>query len=175
MTFFATRSDIYPVLKSAESKLSVEYVECGLFVDDSVTRLPSLSGLQSLGVSNTGDPNTDATYMVVPSGAKVAIRTVPQRRGGVKFALDQLMNPGSVVLRLGGEVRGSRSILAGSLASVHTDAGARKVSSVFAEVLAGSFTKVKAFWLGEEAFARWKDGWRLCFKATETTEFDLSV
>ena len=165
--FFAADRDLDAVLEGIELRHCLSYVECGLFDD---TKRPAIPSLRSLPRC-VGE--TSESFLVLPDGLKCSIRTVPQRRGGVKYAVDQMANPGTVVLNRGVDL--SESLLvAGSIGTIHTDRKASMLMEGFASDVKSRFHLIKAYWVGPEARTRLERGARLVTSVHAPREYDLS-
>jgi hypothetical protein len=98
---------------------------------------------------------------------------VPQRRGGIKYAIDQLENPGSVVIRPGG-ILGESALIAGMVGTVHHDKKAESLFRAFSDTLKQDFIKVKSYFVGPEAKKLHDRGKRLTKSLNAPKERDLS-
>jgi hypothetical protein len=56
------------------------------------------------------------------------VRTVPQRKGGIKFGIDPMENINTVVLRLGGSVENKR-LISGDVSTTFTEKLRKKSST----------------------------------------------
>lgn len=173
-TFFATAKDMSKVLRIVEACHALQYAKCGLFDKPDCPVFDKLSSLPDFGVAHVGDSNLEPTFLVLPKGAKLHVRTVPQRRGGKKYAVDQLANPGTVVIRPGGMYRDS-AVIAGMVGTVHHDEKAATLMKAFSSSLKGDFTRVKSYIVGPEARKLHDLGVRLTTSLAAPQEFDLST
>jgi hypothetical protein len=83
--FFATRSDILPVLEVLESKHALKYVEMGSFTVAQPLVISRALDLPNLGAATAGDKNHVPSFMIMPWDDKIECEVVPQRRGGVRY------------------------------------------------------------------------------------------
>ncbi len=174
ISFFATADDLRPLLVSIESKRELQYVECGLFDEERRSTLSSLASLASLGTAITGDSNRELTYLVCQRSSEVQVRAVAQRRGGTKYAIDQLNNPYTVVFRPGGTYSDT-TMISGMVGTVNETPAARELMKMFTEEIRSHFNRVKDYWVGPDAFQRLQGGARLTSSITAPTEFDLKA
>ena len=93
--FFASPEDIRAVVDRVGAGAALCYFECGLF-DDAVRPALSLRESPELGNSHSGDANLEPSYLVFACGSKLNVRPVPQRKGGLKHAVDQQANAASI-------------------------------------------------------------------------------
>jgi hypothetical protein len=162
--FFAAKDDLSTVLDAVEARCDVSYVECGLF--DAPDRQP----FSSFRFLPTESP--ERRFLLLLKGAVCDVRKVAQRRGGFKFAVDQMANPGTAVLRLGFELNESQ-LIAGEVGTIHDDENASFLVRVFSAEVERRFKRIKAFWVGPEAMARLEGGARLTTNINSPKEYDL--
>ena len=100
------------------------------------------------------------------------IREVPQQTSGLFFAVDQMRNSDTIVLRPGG--RHPNDIILSGMVGTVSQSAISKTLFTFAEyLLRKSFLKHRAFLSGGEAFDAWNVGARLTIGASSPGEFDL--
>ena len=112
-------------------------------------------------------------YLVSKKGVEIISRSVSQRRGGVKFAVDLLVNTQSIVLRCGGRLNTER-LLAGDVSMATDNSEAHKLFEVFSKVIRQYFKKIKSYYVGPDAARLLDEGCRLCPTEKSTPEYDLS-
>jgi hypothetical protein len=162
------------VLLTVGAGHALQYARCGLFDSEDCPVFDELLSLPHFGIAQTGDSNFEPTYLVLPKGTSVNVRTVPQRRGGTKYAVDQLVNPGTVVIRPGGKYR-DVAVIAGMVSTVHRDGTADKLMKAFSASLKTDFVRVKSYAVGPEAKKLHDLGLRLTKSVQMRQEFDLSA
>jgi len=170
--FFATQEDISSVLRAVEAAHHLQYVEAGLFDESERPVFQGFASVPELGRAQVGDSNLEPIFLVVLKGATPKVRTVPQRRGGNKYAVDQLANPGSVVIRPGGKYDDA-TLISGMVGTVHHDKTAQMLIQAFSDMLERDFTKVKSYYVGPEAKKLHSTGMRLTKSLNGPKEFDL--
>jgi len=172
ISFFATKSDLEQVLQAVEENRTLEYIPTGLFDTAAVKRVESLRTIPTLGMATVGDSNHETTYLVADHGASVEIRSVPQRQGGVKYAIDQVANPKTIVIRPGGVFQGN-CVIVGQLGTASEDKDSLEAYQLFRKEFAARFKKIKSFYVGEEACTLLDKGWRLTASVKAAVEYDL--
>jgi hypothetical protein len=113
-------------------------------------------------------------YLVTAAGEPVTVREVPQRNGGLAYAVDQLANPRSVVLMPGG-LYPPNARLYGRVGTASDAEFAVQLCRSFAAAIAKSFHRVGAYWVGPRAEELWRSGQRLTIGADSPPEYDLVV
>jgi hypothetical protein len=165
--FFATENDLSAVLDAIEAHWKLQYVECGLFDD---ADRPSYNTFRAIPKFAKCPPY----FLLLLQDSACGIRSVPQRRGGVKYAVDQLANPASAVLKPG--LQESQSVLiAGSFGTTHSDKTSSLLARAFITQMKTRFRRVKSYWIGEEALAKLAKGARLTINVNAAAEYDLSL
>jgi hypothetical protein len=172
LRFFATGEDLRPLFAAIETSLDLQYVECGLFDQECRPFFSSLSGLPGLGNAKTGDANGEAAYLVSLATAIVKVRIVPQRRGGTKYAVDQLVNPATIVVRPGGQYSDS-ALIGGMVGTIHKDPTAKGLYKAFSVKIRKNFTSVRGNWVGAFALRILESGGRLTDSISFPREYDL--
>lgn len=158
MELFATHLDYQPVIEQIEAHNELKYVEMGLFEDPQLHIAYSALSLDALGVSSRGDTILDERYLVIRRSVEVEVRIVPQRRGGVRYAIDMQANPAGISFKPGGLFQ-ERCLIRGSItaASSHTDA--LDLFRLFRREIKKHFVCInRVDWVGPEALKLYKAG-----------------
>jgi hypothetical protein len=170
ISFFATKDDLLSLLRAVESERRLQVVVGGMFDEmPDVKAQDSLLG--SLDLESTTSTISSANYLLFAPGTSVEIRRVEQRRGGVRYAVDQLANPKTVGLRPGGQFEGC--IIAGQLGTASDDPSSLELFRFISKQARRLFTKVKAFYVGKEASELLDKGWRLTTDVKSPPLYDL--
>jgi hypothetical protein len=121
-------------------------------------------------------PNAIAcpSYLVTLAGAAVRIREAPQQGGGVRYAVDQLINPDSIAFSHGG-FPSAEILLYGRVGAVSDSAVAKELFRAFSSAISKEFVRLKAFWVGPQADELLRQGCRLTMGANSPTEYDLAM
>lgn len=173
--FFATLSDITPILKSMDEIFPANYYRVGLFDEKNTQRYKSALELPDLGSTPFGDWNYTSKFLVMPQEQLLTIREVPQRAGGLKYAIDQALNPISVIISLGGKHQTKEDILvAGKIGTITDTLFSLDYFKKFVSQLR-KFKKVGSFYVGKEAEEKLRNGWRLVTDDGRPKEYDLKL
>ncbi len=166
--FFASGTDLLPVLEQVERKHRITYVAAGLFTSSSSARI-------ELGAALTAfDRDTDVGYLVTPATVEVQVRPVPQRSGGILYAVDELANPLSITLRLGGMVDTS-VLLPGVVGTGSKEGQSVVLHRAFVSAIGKYFKRVQSYWVGPTALTLLAQGVRLTHSAKAPREYDLAL
>jgi hypothetical protein len=147
-------------------------VVAGLFDSPNVEPQESLLGNPNLGSMTVGDANHEADYLVFTRGISIEVRPVPQRRGGIKYAVDQLANPKTIAFRPGGAF-GQACLIAGQVGTASDDPNSLELFQLFSKQTRHQFAKIKSSFVGKEAGELLDKGWRLTANAKSPTLYDL--
>lgn len=159
---FATANDFLDLWREVCTTASVDLSVMGLFDEAEPIVLTTPVLIRPL-----------TSYLAFRKGDTIVSRPVRQRSGGIKFAIDPMVNPQSVVLRCGGRVDVDR-LTAGdvSVGSNNDEAGA--LFAIFSGVIRQRFQKIKAYHVGSEAVRLFDEGIRLSPTSKSPPEYDLA-
>lgn len=173
--FYATRNDLLPVLETFDRKHSVAYTLTGLLESPALTTVFSGSAIATLGnPARVSSAISGYQYLVTPDEQDVVVREIPQRAGGIRYAVDQLVNPISVTFQHGG-FYAEDILLPGRVATCSDHSTSAKLYRAFASAVAKHFTRIRGFYVGPEAEGLLHRGCRLTIGADSPREYDLSA
>lgn len=170
--FFATRSDLLKWLGAVAADRRLALTVAGLFEEKGVRTLP-LEQCGTLGISETGNHLTDKAYLIHEESTTISVREVPQRRGGVQYSVDQQLNPQTVGLKAGGRF-GENVVISGQLGLGTGDAASDELANVLLKELRKQFTRIKSYYVGEQAASLLDSGARLTINSAAPPEYDLA-
>jgi hypothetical protein len=171
VNFFASKSDLEFLQQGIETKHRLQFVEAGLFDVVLQTRTETLLG-PNFGIALKGDGNHEITYLVADLATAIQVRAVPQHKGGVKYAIDQQMNPGTIVFRPGGTY-GENVLIAGFVGTISDAASSLAIFQLFKREINAQFKGIKSFLVGREAAVLLQKGWRLMNNVESPSLYDL--
>lgn len=161
LSLFATQGDLLAVLQEASSVNPLDFAVMGLFDEAEPILLDDPGALKPL-----------TAYLAFGRGLSVAVRPVPQRRGGMKYAVDPMENPWAVVLRCGGRVDTER-LVSGDVSTATRDEQAEALYQLFSKAIRSRFEKIKSYYVGPEAAELLDSGVRLTSGANSPATYDL--
>jgi hypothetical protein len=161
------------VLSAAEANKPLQYALTGLFHSSRPQIYASYSAVPAFGRAVHSTAVANPAYLLLAYGEHINVRTVAQKSGGVLFAIDQIKNPESVVLRPGGRY-GDTVILCGMIGTVSHSAASTDLYNFITKVFRSLFIRKREFLVGPEAAELWKLGGRLTIGAESPEEFDLA-
>jgi len=171
-SFFATHADLESLLRRIESERQLQFVETGLFDLPSIEPVHSLLGAPNLGRLPDGDHNQGPCYLVASREISIDLRPVPQRGGGIRYAVDQEQNPKTIAFRPSGAF-GENCLIDGQVGTISDDPHSLELFHLFRKEIRRLFTKVKEFYVGKEAGELLDKGWRLTANAKSPALYDL--
>ena len=172
--FHTFLEDIEPIIEEIENEFEVKYYNRGLFDSKNIVNYESLLNNSDLGYARSGDWNNLDGYLILPKEAKLKIRKIPQRKGGVKFAVDQLKNHKSIEIKIGGIYRDVDNVnVAGRVATVSDHPFSKSLYKSFATKIKKRFVRIGSFYVSPQAEEKLKKGWRLVTNEKMSKDFDL--
>ena len=171
--FYAMPADLSPVFQQVELKRPVAYTLVGLFDSPSPSTVLSGSSIPTLGDEASQSSALSATYLITAQGTPIHVRSVQQKAGGTKYAVDQLINPNSITITHGG-LYSPTVLIAGRVATASNSAFAVSLQSAFSRAIAKSYTRIQSYWVGPDALAHMQRGGRLTFSVSAPPEYDLA-
>jgi hypothetical protein len=173
MELFCTGADALRIFADVEAEGPFTYALTGLFTSDRPLVYDGSSELPSLGTARHGETVLEDAFMVVRRDAPIAVRTVPQRAGGMRYAVDPLANPDSVVIKPGGHF-GEDVLIAGQMGGGGETPTALWLGGLFRAAIRHHFRRFKSYWVGPEAEQQWKAGVRLTHSVKASRLYDLT-
>jgi hypothetical protein len=170
--FFGTRQDLRDLLSAVEDSWGLRYYRAGILPSVEPEYWDSGQLLPTLGMASTGDQSKEPWYLIVSQGTPVQTRQIPQRRGRVRYAIDQDLNPGSVVFRPGGAFEDA--LIAGQLGTTTEDPISIDLLDCFVREVRVQFERIRSYYVGKEAEIMLDRGHRLTACVYSSKEYDLS-
>lgn len=170
--FYATKEDLLPILVSTEVSGPLKYARTGRYPCPRPKVFLSGASIPELGTANHDSSIGCDSYLILTQSNNVEVRQVPQTDGTTSYAVDQLMNPDSVLITAGG-VRIPGILLHGRIGTASSSPQSQALMKLLASGIRKRFTKVKAFWVGPEALRELEAGARLTTAVSSPNAFDL--
>ena len=171
--FFADRHDIEPIITLIESVFDIKYFETGMFLTTDFNHYDSLLDFEGFGSVNNGDWNQCKSFLILPRESDLVVRNVPQRAGGIRYAIDQQNNPKSMVVKPSGIFK-EGVLVAGMVGTISNDDFSVKLFKDFSSKIRKTFTKLGQFYVGPNAKVKLEKGWRLVTNEQSPREYDLT-
>lgn len=173
---FATREDLIPGLNRFDSLYSARYTRYGTFDSPELVILDSVVEVEELGVSARGFQGDGVGYLVVKAGEDIKPRKILRVDGTVWWAVDQLLNPQSILFRPAGSYLG-QAMICGEISTVSSkDEVAMDLYRKFTREVTRGFTSIKGYRLGPQALELFKSGMRfVTIQIDSPPEYDLRV
>lgn len=174
--FFAVLGDVEKILRDIETTIGVRYYKAGLFDSECIPTYNSIFDAPYLGFALSGDWNRIDRYLVLKEATPVNYREVPQRKGGKKIAIDQMNNPKSIELKLGGIYQKIENVIvAGRIATISEDSNSNELYKLFSTKIKKEFRKIGDFYVGQIAEGKLNEGWRLVTNENSPREYALAL
>lgn len=172
INLFATRKDLLDLLADVESARAIHYAEAGLLYGPEPAVYRSASEIPDLGMTRVPDTNLGPRFLLADAAVPFAARPVPQRRGGMRYAMDQQKNPDSVALVPGGQFD-DHTILAGSIGTCTESSASAALLEVIAGAIRRKWAGLRSNAVGPEATRLLDAGGRLTANLRSPREYDL--
>jgi hypothetical protein len=172
ISFFATQNDLLLALNDAQSK--VPYFFSFQEKGEELSVYESPEEIEDLGFMSVGDQNQSKMYLLIAPGEEPKTRSVEQRNGDAKSFYDQMSHPRSVSFRAGGLLNDSSCIIAGQVGTVSNDEWSIALYKCIASSIKKRFSKIKSFYVGDEAAKKLDEGYRLTANIKSPTDYDLT-
>ena len=170
--FFATKEDLIPVIQAVEKQRSLKYILTGLLDSPELVMFTSAVDISTLGTATHESAICGATYLVADSCENIVSHKRPQNAGGVRYEVNQLGNPKTIIFQPGGLFEG-KVLLYGRIGTISDDPTAIEIFRLFAASVRKCFRKVKGDYVGPNAEVLWNSGTRLTQAVQSPPEFDL--
>lgn len=172
IALMADEQDAQLLLRMVSAAKNAIFVRAGLFDSAELHPVGALE-LSDIGFARSGDINHEPTYLVAEAVSQFQVRPVPQRNGGVKYAIDQNLNPDTVVLTLGGRYS-DNVVVAGRMGTVSSTKDSLDLYKLFERIIKKTFTRVRAYYVGPQAMEALRRGERLTASVRSPELYDLS-
>jgi hypothetical protein len=173
--FFALRNDVMSLLERFDSMGAVKYVESGVISTPSCSSFDRGASIPDLGRASNPSAINCQTFLICTSSTEIRLRPLADVDCRIRFAVDQLENPDTVMFSSGGLWNNS-ILLHGRTSTVSQSKLSQELMRRFQRALIKvDFQKVKAYYVGPDAMEFLKNGQRLSTSAQSPREFDLSL
>ena len=150
----------------------MRYAQTGLFDSRAPTEFIAGASLPNLGLAPSGDAVHEPAFLVISRNSAVVVEEVPQRKGGIKFAIDQFRNPDSAVFQPCGLYK-DKVLIAGRIATTGATPAALALHQLMVREVTKGFRRVQSYWLGPEALVLFQAGARLTAGVRSPATYDL--
>ena len=172
MFFFATADDLKLIGEFIDKEAELKGVEAGLFDSNRIKEHLSIKEISDLGIAEYGNSILCKGYLITFKYTAIKIRTIKQNKGGVKFAVDQAINPDSIIFRGGGIYR-EDCVVGGEYGTISNSTNSIELCKVFSRAIRKYFKGIKGVYLGPEAEILLDKGWRLVQNIDSPLEYDF--
>jgi hypothetical protein len=127
---------------------------------------------EDLGYVKSGDNIHAPARLVSEERLSINAKKVSQRRGGIKYAVNQGANPDTIVFR-GGGIFEEGCLIAGQVGTANITKTSLNLYKLFSKEIGRQFVKIKSYHVGKQA-GEWLDkGWRLTANSKSPVLYDL--
>jgi hypothetical protein len=174
--FFATPSDIVPVLVSLQNQMPLKYVQLGTLYCPNRPVYFDAADIPGAGIATHETATQSVGYLIAPRDAVIPTRSQITRKGEARWDLFSGDLEGTAAIGMGGLWK-SNVLLPGTMETAHKDAVSLQLVKWFKSALKREgYIKVSHWWVGKEAMSMLKSGIRLATLAEQSPpEFDLRL
>jgi len=170
--FFALEDDLRLLFSEVEAKESLKYTVMDHYQSPEALTVERSNLIPGLGRADGDQLIACTAYLVTETATPIHWQRIERRDGTVVFCIDQLTNPDSVTIQLGGRWQDG-SIIEGRVASASTSKVAERLKRRFRAALNKHFTPVRASHVGPQAMIELRRGTRLCTAIQSPPRDDL--
>lgn len=171
--FYATAQDTCSGLARFEDSCSVQYVRTGLFDSPEPTVYETYKEIENIGYSLDGRIESLPAFLVVERCDEVVVREVPQKNGGVKYAVNARTTPSSITFTPSGEYK-QECIIYGTVTGVDvTNQKSKNLFKLFGRHVLKSYEKIGSFKVSPGAVQKLDAGFRLTPNLKADQSMDL--
>jgi len=173
--FYGLKEDFIEIFKSVESSFNIKYAQAGLFDDKvSVSSVRSLVTSDDIDDVEYGDWNNNKKYLLLPKENDIQIRSIPQKKGGIKYAVDQMKNEDSVVFYIGGIYK-DNAVIASKIATISNTEFTKSILKYLTAYIKKNFDNINGFYVSPKALKESEKGLRLTTDINASLDYDLAV
>jgi hypothetical protein len=171
--FFLTPAEQKALLDVFEARQPVAYHRADTAALPEVPVFTSLLQEASLGYLAIGDWNHSPSYLLTFPTEGVVVEEITLRKGGYAYAVGLGKNPTLTLLRPSGQFT-EGVLIAGSVQTCSFMSYSALLFQRFVKLLKQHTRRIGMFWVGPEAEAKLRLGWRLVTSASSPQEYDLA-
>jgi hypothetical protein len=169
--FFALKNDLIPVFEAVERSRPLKYVLMGWFPEAYSETFAHGIEIPNLGKASASSAINCESFLVTERSEPIKAEPVYPPTGK-RFSIDQLLNPNTVTFTPAG-IWSDEIILNGRVATASDSKLSQELMRTFHSAIKKHFRKVRAFWVGAQAFALFEVGKRLTISSQSPPDFDL--
>jgi hypothetical protein len=172
--FYASAADLLDLLRAFEEGTPVKYALAGAFKERATPAYESVAAIPELGTATRTSRLYDRQFLVLPRDIPLRIKPIEQQAGGTLFYADGSLNPEAIVMCPGGLFH-KTCLLEGCVGMNNLNPAARRLFQTLARLLRKRFRRVGDAYVGPEALAMLKKGFRLSYDAEANRGQDLQL
>jgi hypothetical protein len=172
--FFARQDDLIANALTLEQSHALNFVRAEVLAENSIQVKSSLASFLDVCVCSNPHPAVGPTFLIFELGVTIRTRDLGNYQSKPRYAIDQLINPDTVVLTSGGIYKQTNIVLRGTLGANADSAPSKSLFKILSKSLFRGFTKKKNYWIGPGALSIHQGGGRLATISAESLpEYDL--
>jgi hypothetical protein len=174
--FFGLFNDQLEIINTVEQRYPLKYILCGNIERKDFTSkfkmYNSGADIPNLGIAIGTQPATCDRYLVCKQEDELIFEHLQGNYGIDRVLIDQRASPRTIVIQFGG-MWNNKAIISGTIGTIHRTEEAQELMHIF-RIAIYKYKRVKAYYVGADAYAFFIKGGRLACAAIESpAEFDL--
>ena len=169
---YATRNDILLFLKNVEERTELIYTVADVVDQPCFTVYQSAADIPELGIAKVGATEHEIQLLLTKPSMEFKLRSIELRKGGVRYSLDQLENPNTVVISAGGQFD-ETTVIAGSIGTCKNTPESVELFKLLKKMVRKRFIRIRSYYVGPEAKEILDSGGRLTTGINSPSEYDL--
>lgn len=129
--FYATREDIIELVEIIDQENTLKYSLAGLHEESKMFTCDSLKEYEGIGIVDSLSKILCPRFLVSFTEEVITIREIPQSKGGIKYAVDQLRNPDTIIFIPAGENEKEKIIVEGSISTSSKSETSKRIFKIF--------------------------------------------
>ena len=174
--FFASASDIVPVLRRLQTHLPIKYVQLGTLDQPERPIYFDIADIPNAGIATNETATQSIGYLMARRDLSIPNSSYSTKKGEKKWTLFSGDVVGAAAIGMGGLWK-NKVLLPGSMWTSDKDETSLQFIKWFQSALKKEgYEKVRHWWVGKEAMSMLKSGIRLATVAEQSPpEFDLRL
>lgn len=170
--FFATKADLLEISQNVEQVSQIKYLKQNSKETEDVRILSSLKDYENLGINSSGEKSAE-TFLVVEKAEPYYIREVQLNKGGMRYFLDQVLNPNSILLRPGGLYKDD-FLICGEIGTMGNSIESKKIYNIFLKAIKQqSCANKEGLFVGQDAMKLYGKRRFIGISIKQPEEYDL--
>lgn len=168
--FYLKSKELIEILSILKKDLEIEIIKAGISDVPKIKKLDIENADQYFQQVPTGDWNQNNKCLIVSKGENIIIREIKQRNGTMRYSVDQMKNPESLILFVGGEYK-DNVLIAGKIGYLTEGCFTKLAFNAFKKIITSISKKREGWYLSKDL----NQSCRLTTNVNSSEEYDLKI